>query len=290
MSVDSGDESTPDCNSGVPEQVRVALPWIEAHCRFLTSKLPRRGIGVQLAEDLLASVPEAVARCVPDLRGSTPEFLDQAAAYGLLANAPSRRAGREMLKLLVDLTPMIELRGNHFWVLWIVRLTDPDMLSGLKKVTPRSQCLARPLGSAELRPSSLQLAKALAAAESELADERAVKAGMRAQIVELKAALASERSRRGAGKRREERERREEVEARPAQVAETALYKQRSEALEAEAAVLKRRIQDLEVELESTQSKCLSAYEGLAELEDEKRELERRLEAAQGKAVAARRG
>jgi len=290
MSADSGDESTPNCNSGVPEQVRVALPWIEAHCRFLTSKLPRRGIGVQLAEHLLASVPEAVARCVPDLRGSTPEFLDQAAAYGLLAKAPSRRAGREMLKLLVDLTPMIELRGNHFWVLWIVRLTDPDMLGQLKKETPRSQCLARPLGSAELRPSSLQLAKALAAAEAELAelaDERAVKAGIRAQIVELKAALVSERSRRGGGQRRDERdrepERREEAEARPVLVAEAVLYKQRSEVLEAEVAVLTKRINDLEVELESTRNKCLNAYEGFAALEDEKRELERRLKGAQGK-------
>jgi len=288
MSADSGDKSTPNCNSDVPEQVRVALPWIEAHCRFLTSKLPRRGIGVQLAEHLLACVPEAVARCVPDLRGSTPEFLDQAAAYGLLAKAPSRRAGREMLKLLVDLTPMIELRGNHFWVLWIVRLTDPDMLAGLKKVTPRSQCLARPLGSAELRPSSLQLAKALAAAEGELADERAAKAELQAEVVDLKTALVSWPSRRGAGQRREEpdpepeRERREEAEARPVLVAEAALYKKHSETLEAEAAILKMRVNELEVEIESTRSKCLSAYEGFAALEEEKRELERRLE-AQGK-------
>ena len=279
MSVDSDDTWGPDRDAGVPEQVKVALPWIEAHCRFVTSKLPRRGIGVQLAEDFLASVPEAVARCVPDLRGTTPEFLDLAAAYGLLANAPSRRAGREMLKLLVDLTPMIELRGNHFWIQWIVRLTDPDMLAQLKRVTPRSQCLARPLGSAELRPSSLQIATALAAAEAELADERAVQAGLRAQVVELKSALASERSRRCAGQRRAERlqERREEAEAKPVLVAEAALYKLHSQTLEAEAATLKKRIKELEVELESTRSKCLSAYEGFAKLEDEKRELERYL-------------
>jgi len=283
MSVESGDESTPDSTSGVPAQVKVALPWVEAHCRFVTTKLPRRGIGVQLAEDLLASVPEAVARCVPDLRGSTPEFLDQAAAYGLHAKVPSRRAGREMLKLLVDLTPMIELRGNHFWVLWIVRLTDPDMLAQLKRGTPRSQSLARPLGSAELRPSSLQLAKALAAAEAELAKERAVKVGLQAHVVELQADLVSERSRRLAGQQRErrERERRDEAERRPG-LAEAAHDNQpRSKMLEAHAALLKMQVRNLEVELESMRSRCLSAYEGLAALQDEKRELERRLAKAQ---------
>lgn len=281
MSVDSGDESTPDCTSGVPEQVKVALPWVEAHCRFVTSKLPRRGIGVQLAEDFLASVPEAVARCVPDLRGTTPEFLELAAAYGLLANAPSRRAGREMLKLLVDLTPMIELRGRHYWILWVVRLTDPDMLALLKRETPRSQSFARPLGSAELRPSSLQLAMALAAAEAELADERAAKAGLRAQVVELRAALVVERSRRDRGQRKEERERREEAEERPVLLVEAALYKQCLQTIEADAATLKKRVKELEVELESTRSKCLSAYEGFAAVEDEKRELARRLNEAE---------
>ncbi len=284
MSVGSGDGLSLDGDSGVPEQVKVALPWVEAHCRFATSKLPRRGIGVQLSEDLLASVPEAVARCVPDLRGSTPEFLDQAAAYGLLARVPSRRAGREMLKLLVDLTPMVELRGNHFWILWIVRLSDPDMLAQLKKVTPRSQHLARTLGSAELRPSSLQLAQALAAAEAELVDERAVKTGLQAQVVELQAALVSERSRRAAGLRRErqERDRREEAERRPG-LADAALEKQRhSKMLEVEAALLKMQVKNknLEVELESMRSRCLSAYEGLAALEAENRELQRRLSTA----------
>ena len=130
-------------------------------------------------------------------------------------------------------------------------------------------CLARPLDSAELRPSSLQLARALADAEEEPADERAAKVGLQAQVHELKAALVSEHSRRGARQRREERERREEAEAR--------------RVLVAEAATLKELVKELEVELESTRNKCLSAYSGLVALEDEKRELERRLAEAQGK-------
>ena len=91
MPTELGGPSAPDGEVGVPEQVEAALPWIEAHCRFVISKLPRRGIGVQLAEDLLNSVPEAVARCVPDLRGTTPEFLEVAAAYFIDERGWSRK-------------------------------------------------------------------------------------------------------------------------------------------------------------------------------------------------------
>ncbi len=37
MSADSGNPTSLDCSSDVPEQVKVALPWIEAHCRFVPS-------------------------------------------------------------------------------------------------------------------------------------------------------------------------------------------------------------------------------------------------------------
>jgi len=67
------------------------------------------------------------------------------------------------------------------------------------------------LGPAELRPSSLQLATALAAAEAELVDERAAKADLKAQLYERFAALEDEK--RGLDRRLDEAQKKQNHDA-----------------------------------------------------------------------------
>jgi len=101
-----------------------ALPWIAGHCRFVTTNLPCGVVGVSIAAQLLAAIPDACRRRVPDITGSGPDVFARAVDYGLLAEVPSARVIRSVPKLIADASPIFQRRGKRHWTLWIVHRQD----------------------------------------------------------------------------------------------------------------------------------------------------------------------
>ena len=147
-----------------------ALRWIAGHCRFVATNLPRGELGVNFAGQLLAVVPDACRRRVPDLTGTGPELLARCVDYGLLAEVPSARVVRATLQLVAAHSPILQARGKRQWTLWLVHLLDPAMLAKIQKRTPASQLevcspapRSRPQARGELAAENRALADALAA-------------------------------------------------------------------------------------------------------------------------------
>lgn len=109
---------------------------IVAHCRHVETQLPPGNLGVATAAAVIAAVPDAHRRGVPDLTGSAPELLGLLVGYGLLPALPSRRVIRAVPRLLAPLTPIIEARSPRSWALWLSRLADPKFLGKIRRQTP----------------------------------------------------------------------------------------------------------------------------------------------------------
>ena len=179
------------------DHLAAALPWIAGHCRFVTTNLPRGVVGVSVAAQLLAALPDACRRRVPDLTGSGPEVFSKAVEYGLLTQVPSARVIRSEPKLIAKASPIFRRRGQRHWTLWIVHLLDDDMLARIKKLTPPSQLRVcapiagvTPRSRGELATAHQELTTALAAERSGRAQEREQLATLKRQLEEKSSALA----------------------------------------------------------------------------------------------------
>jgi len=179
------------------DQLAAALPWIAGHCRFVTTNLPRGVIGVSVATQLLAAIPDACRRRVPDLTGSGPEIFSKAVEYGLLTQVPSARVIRSVPKLIARASPIFRRRGKRQWTLWIVHLLDDDMLSKIKKLTPPSQLRVcapvtgvTPRSRGELATAVQELTAAVEAQRAGRAQERERIAALERQLEEKSSALA----------------------------------------------------------------------------------------------------
>jgi len=189
---------SPDMSSGsADDHLAAALPWIAGHCRFVTTNLPRGVIGVSVATQLLAALPDACRRRVPDLTGSGPEVFSKAVGYGLLAQVPSARVIRSVPKLLAKASPIFRRRGKRHWTLWIVHLLDDDMLAKIKKLTPPSQLRVcapvtemTPRSHGELATALQELTATLAAERAGRVQEREQVAALARQVEEKSGALA----------------------------------------------------------------------------------------------------
>jgi len=179
------------------DHLAAAIPWIAGHCRFVRTNLPRGVIGVSVAAQLLAALPDACHRRVPDLTGSGPEVFSTAVEYGLLTQVPSARVIRSVPKLIAKASPIFRRRGQRHWTLWIVHLLDDDMLAKIKKLTPPSQLRVcapiadvTPRSRGELATAHQELTAALAAEQANRAQEREQLATLRRQLDEKSSALA----------------------------------------------------------------------------------------------------
>jgi len=193
MSVGGNDMSV----AAADDHLAAALPWIAGHCRFVTTNLPRGVIGVSVATQLLAALPDACRRRVPDLTGSGPEIFSKAVGYGLLTQVPSARVIRSVPKLIAKASPIFRRRGKRHWTLWIVHLLDDDMLAKIKKLTPSSQLRVSapvtggtPRSRGELATAVQELTAALAAERAGSAQEREQVAALERQLGEKSSALA----------------------------------------------------------------------------------------------------
>lgn len=166
-----------------------ALPWIAGHCRFVTTNLPRGVVGVSVAAQLLAAIPDACRRRVPDLTGSGPEVFARLVEYGLLPQVPSARVIRSVPKLIMKASPIFRRRGKRHWTLWIVHLLDDNMLAKIKKLTPPSQLRVCAPAAGVTPRSRGELAAAVQELTAALAAERAGRAQEREEFVALQRAL-----------------------------------------------------------------------------------------------------
>jgi len=174
-----------------------ALPWIAGHCRFVTTNLPCGVVGVSIAAQLLAAIPDACRRRVPDISGSGPDVFTTAVDYGLLAEVPSARVIRSVPKLIANASPIFRRRGKRHWTLWIVHLLDAKMLAKIKKLTPPSQlrvCApvtrSQPRSRGQLATAVQELTVALSAERSDRGLERNRLSALERELTNKSHALA----------------------------------------------------------------------------------------------------
>lgn len=167
--------------------VEDGLRWLAGHCRFVTTTLPRGELGVSFAALLLAGIPDACRRRVPDLTGSGPDVFARAVDFGILREAPSPRVMRAVPRLIAERSPLFEARGKRQWTLWIVHALDPGMLAKIRRRTPASQldvCAPSPGSTRAARPRK--------------------RSDLTAEVESLRAVLVSERAALAASRAREE--------------------------------------------------------------------------------------
>ena len=169
------------------------LRWLAGHCRFVTTTLPRGELGVSFAAQLLAGLPDACRRRVPDLTGTGPEVFSLAVDFGILGEMPSPRVMRAVPRLIAERSPLFEARGKRHWTLWIVHALDPAILAKIQRRTPASQlevCDPAPRRRGGGRRSREAVAAEAHQIEATLASARAAAAEASAREEALAQALA----------------------------------------------------------------------------------------------------
>jgi hypothetical protein len=180
------------------EAVDDGLRWLAAHCRFVTTTLPRGELGVSFAARLLAGLPDACRRRVPDLTGTGPELFAQAVDFGILSEVPSARVMRAVPRLIAERSPLFEARGQRHWTLWVVHALDPAILKKIRRQTPASQldvCGPAPRRTTERRCRGAllieleRLSAALTSEQAALAEARGREAALASALADKEAAL-----------------------------------------------------------------------------------------------------
>lgn len=177
------------------------LAIIEAHCRFAAGQLPRGQGGCATALRVLAALPGACARGLPDVTCGTPGLFVALVRFGLLEALPSRRVRLAAIRLLARVTPMVEQRSPRQWSLWFALALDPMSAPAqrLQAMTSASQRAVRDPGETFSPPRArdhrrergeLVEAARVARAEADEAREAVARAAvasdsMRARVVEL---------------------------------------------------------------------------------------------------------
>lgn len=184
-----GDGSPVSLRRTPADRVAEELRWVEAHCRFVRTNLPRGELGVSFAEELLAALPDACRRRVPDLTGTAPELLKRAVEFGLLTEVPSARVVRAVPRLIAGLTPLMQLGGSRHWTLWIVHLLDPGMQAKIRRRTPASQLVVCGPDRSDRPRSRAELAVAYRELRAAHAEDRKLVAELHREKAELETTL-----------------------------------------------------------------------------------------------------
>lgn len=114
---------------------------IEAHCRHAAGQVPRGVEGCATALAVLAALPAACARNLPDVTAATPRIWEAMVRFGLISAVPSRRIRVAALRLLARVTPLIEERSRRQWSCWFAQALDQESVPSqrLRANTPEAQ-------------------------------------------------------------------------------------------------------------------------------------------------------
>ena len=160
------------------------------HCRHAATEIPPGKPGARWAGVLLAALPEACRRRLPDVVATGPRLFAFLVEQGLLAAVPSPRLIPAALGLVAEVSPLLQARGSRQWTLWLARVRDAGspIAAEIRERTPPSQLdvavpppAARPLRVTVLRAEQEKLAAELAAEKSETERLRAENSALREQ-------------------------------------------------------------------------------------------------------------
>lgn len=172
---------------------------LAGHCRHAATEIPPGKPGARWAGVLLAALPEACRRRLPDVVTTGPRLFAFLVEQGLLAGMPSPRLIPAALALVAEVSPLLQARSRRQWVLLLGRVRDAGspVAAAIRERTPRSQLdaavpppAARPLRAAVLRAERDQLAAELAAEKSQTEQLRAENKAQREQLAQMGTRLA----------------------------------------------------------------------------------------------------
>jgi len=151
---------------------------IRAYCRSLATDLPRGVLGCSIAAEILAAVPDAPGRRLPDVTGSAPEIFQALVSWGLLRSMPSARVMAAALAHIAAISPLVAQRSARQWHLRLSQLLDDAsvLAEAIRRRVPRALLdLAPDLSAADGAPrsSSIRAERDRLAAEIEVAKEQA---------------------------------------------------------------------------------------------------------------------
>lgn len=178
---------------------------IRAYCRSLATDLPRGVLGCSIAAEILAAVPDAPGRRLPDVTGSAPEIFQALVSWGLLRSMPSARVMAAALAHIAAISPLVAQRSARQWHVRLSQLLEDTSVvaKAIRRRVPRALLdLAPELPAADApRSSSIRAERDRLAAEIEVAKAQAQEAAQRASIAtehartaDARAAKAEERS------------------------------------------------------------------------------------------------
>ncbi|MBK8261898.1 MAG: hypothetical protein IPK80_11255 [Nannocystis sp.] len=156
---------------------------VQAYCRALVADLPRGRLGCAIAEELLAGVPMAHRRRLPDVVGSAPSIFRALVAWGILPSSPSARVMSAALECVATVSPLVERRSPRLWVLRLSHFADDRsplaqavrrrIPNDLIEMEPAPDRAARPAGRRASRDERDRLAVELAASKREIERQQA---------------------------------------------------------------------------------------------------------------------
>jgi len=179
---------------------------IRAYCRSLVTDLPRGVLGCSIAAEILAVVPYAPGRRLPDVTGSAPEIFQALVSWGLLRSMPSARVMAAALAHIATISPLVVRRSARQWHVRLSQLLDDSSVvaEAMRRRVPRALLdLAPELPTAEGPPRSssiraerdrLAAGIEVAKAQAQEAVQSAGTATERARAADARANLAEERA------------------------------------------------------------------------------------------------
>ncbi|MBA3550176.1 MAG: hypothetical protein H0T76_27170 [Nannocystis sp.] len=179
---------------------------IRAYCRSLATDLPRGVLGCSIAAEILAAVPDAPGRRLPDVTGSAPEIFQALVSWGLLRSMPSARVMAAALAHIAAISPLVAQRSARQWHFRLSQLLDDASVvaEAIRSRVPRALLdLAPDLPAADGAPrsSSIRAERDRLAAEIEAAKKQAHEAAQHASIAIEHARAADARATRAEGSR-----------------------------------------------------------------------------------------
>lgn len=177
----------------------------------MATDLPRGVPGSATASEVAFALVRAFALRLPDLTGSAPELFTALVDHGLLPSLPSARVMPAALALLASVSPLVEQRSARRWTIWFTRARDPagplaDVIrrrASVPTVASAPTPTRRPRSST-IRAEREALARALADAEAEQAQQSAALHDAERARDALVAELAAAREELGQTRQREE--------------------------------------------------------------------------------------
>ena len=182
----------------------------------LATDLPRGVPGSATASEVAMAFVRAFALRLPDLTGSAPELFATLVDHGLLPSLPSARVMPAALALLASVSPLVEQRSARRWTIWLARARDPagPFADAIRRRASVPTVASAPTPTRRPRPSTIRaereaLARALADAEAEQAQQTAALHDAEQARDTLTAELAAARDELGLARRREDDQRRD---------------------------------------------------------------------------------